>query len=76
MKWRDDRFIAYRPSSRPWQLMSFHEVRMDSPAVPLIPKRRFFHEVPVLEKALGTARGQRLLGADGTRVGGSDASHE
>ena len=46
---------------------------MDLPAEPLVPKRRFFHEVPVLEKAFRSPRGQRLLGADGSRLGGSNA---
>jgi hypothetical protein len=49
---------------------------MDLPAEPLISNRRFFHEVPMSEKAFRSPRGQRLVGIDGSCLGGGNAGHQ
>jgi len=48
---------------------------MDLPAELLIPNRGLFHELRVLEKACRSTRGQRLVGVDRSRLGGSNAGH-
>ena len=64
------------PASRHLRLFAFHEVRMNLPAGPFIFKRRFFHQVSVLEKTLCPLRSQRLLGADGSCLGAGNASDQ
>jgi len=57
------------------QLTSVHEVPMNLPTELLILNRGLFHKLPVLEKACRSTRGQRLVGVDRSRLGGSNAGH-